>query len=163
MTDELVDLVDDADGVVGVTTRAAMRRHVLLHRAVFVAVVSSAGSVLVHRRSPDKDVWPGWWDLAVGGVVASGESYDEAARRELAEELGVGGPAPEPIGRGRYDGPEVRCLARVYRVCHDGPFRFADGEVVEASFVDRAELARRLRRDRFCPDSVELVVPHLGS
>ena len=48
-----------------------------------------AGDVLVHRRAGWKDLWPGYWDLAVGGVVGVGEPWPAAARRELAEELGV--------------------------------------------------------------------------
>ena len=66
-----------------------MRRHRLRHRATFVVVRCSRGHVLMHRRSDTKDLWPGRWDLAVGGVVTAGEGYDDAARRELAEEVGV--------------------------------------------------------------------------
>ena len=57
----------------------------LRHRAVAIAVVppgrAAARSI---GAATDKDVWPGWWDIAVGGVVAAGESYDDAAARELA-------------------------------------------------------------------------------
>jgi isopentenyldiphosphate isomerase len=137
-----------------------MRGQNLRHRAVFVLVQSTRGEVLVHRRSDSKDVWPGWWDLAVGGVVRAGEDYDEAVGRELAEEIGISGPV-EPLGAGWYEDDHVRLHGRVYRVVHDGPFRFADGEVVEACFVDRAELDARVRRDRFLPDSRALVGPFL--
>ncbi|HEX9259285.1 MAG TPA: NUDIX domain-containing protein [Acidimicrobiales bacterium] len=135
-----------------------MRSENLRHRAVFVAVVHSDGRLLVHRRSQDKDVWPGWWDLAVGGVVASGETYDDAAVRELAEELGVTGAKPQPIGRGTYDDDFVRLVGSVYRVQHDGPFTFADGEIIEALWVTAAELQERLVRDCFLPDSRSLVL-----
>lgn len=153
-------MVDDHDRVVGTADRLSVRRRNLLHRAVYVVVLSSDGEVLVHRRSDAKDVWPGHWDLAVGGVVAAGEGYDEAAAREVAEEIGVV-VTPRPLGHGRYDGPEVRCLGRVYVVRHDGPFRFADGEVVEARFVSLDELAARVARDPFCPDSLALVLTEL--
>ena len=140
--EERVDVVDADDHVVGTVTRAVLRADNLRHRAVFVLVVSSRGEVLVHRRSPTKDVWPGWWDVAVGGVVAAGETYEVAARRELAEELGVAVCAPEPLGGGSYEDDHVRLIGRVYRVVHDGPFTFADGEVVDARFVDRGRARR---------------------
>jgi isopentenyldiphosphate isomerase len=161
--DEPVDVVDAEDRVVGTVTRAVMRAENLRHRAVFVLVRSTQGAVLIHRRSPSKDVWPGWWDLAVGGVVAAGESHDSAARRELAEELGVEGVEPEALGGGSYEDDHVRLIGRVYRVVHDGPFTFADGEVVEACFVDPDQLQERLARDHFLPDSIALALPLLDA
>jgi isopentenyldiphosphate isomerase len=160
--DELVDVVDADDRVVATVPRARMRAENLRHRAVFVVVRSSAGEVLIHRRSAAKDVWPGWWDLAVGGVLAAGEGYDEAAVREVAEELGVGAAGLERLGAGTYEDDVVRLHGRVYELVCDGPFTFADGEVVEAVFVGQDELARRLAGDDFLPDSRSLVLPLLG-
>ena len=76
---EMVDVVDDNDRVVATVTRAQMRAERLQHRAVSIAVMSSHGQLLVHRRADTKDVWPGMWDLAAGGVVSAGEHYDAAA------------------------------------------------------------------------------------
>ena len=90
---ERVDLVDEHDRVLGVVSRAEMRAGRLLHRCVFVAVVHPDGRLLVHRRSEHKDVWPGWFDIAVGGVVASGEDYDTAARQA---------PPQQPLITGRH-------------------------------------------------------------
>lgn len=64
--DELVDIVDEFDHVVDSVPRRVMRAERLRHRAVFIAVVDGMGRLLVHRRSPAKDVWPGWCDIAVG-------------------------------------------------------------------------------------------------
>jgi 8-oxo-dGTP pyrophosphatase MutT (NUDIX family) len=158
---ELVDVVDDDDAVVEVVTRATMRAQRLRHRAVFVAVVDRSGRLLVHRRSATKDLWPGWWDLAVGGVVASGEAYDEAARRELAEEVGVVAE-PTAIGGGRYTDDDVALIGRCYLVRYDGPLRFDDGEVVEARWVSAAELGALRTTERFLPDSLALLLPLLG-
>ena len=68
----------------------------------------------------------------------------------------------EPLGEGRFDDDAVRLVGRVYRLVHDGPFTFSDGEVVEACFVGLAELEARLARDPFLPDSLALVLPWLG-
>jgi isopentenyldiphosphate isomerase len=159
---ELVDVVDDRDEVVAVVTRAEMRARRLQHRAVFVAVTGSDGRLLVHRRADSKDVWPGWWDIAAGGVVASGEGYDDAAVRELAEELGVEGVALEPLGRGRFADDDVTVLAGLYRCVSDGPFTFTDGEIAEVRWVDRAGLEALMAHHQFVPDSVALVLPLLA-
>ena len=159
--DELVDLVDADDRVVGVISRREMRQYRGRHRTVFIVVRSGAGDVLVHRRADHKDVWPGRWDLAAGGVVASGETYDEAAVRELAEELGIEGVALQRLGRGAYEDTDVAEIAVVYGAEWDGPIRFADGEVTAAEWVSRRELAAALRDRSFVPDSVALVLPLL--
>ena len=167
---EWVDHVDDDDRVIGTVTRAEMRARRLLHRAVFIAVLSGPGvgdtasgrRLLVHRRAAHKDVWPGRWDLAVGGVVSAGEPYDVAAVRELAEEIGVRGVAPVATGAGRYVDDDVALLGRCYVVTHDGPFTFDDGEVVEARWVSGAELDAMVAdtvATPFVPDSVALVLP----
>ncbi|MGD9701887.1 MAG: NUDIX hydrolase [Acidimicrobiia bacterium] len=159
--EELVEVIDESDHVVEVVPRWRMRAENLRHRAVYVLVTDSAGRLLIHRRSDAKDVWPGRWDLAAGGVVGVGESYGEAARRELAEELGIGDVPLEPFGACTYADAEVVLIGRVYRVRHDGPVRFADGEVVEARWVSRIELDERLRRDPFVPDSPAAALPLL--
>lgn len=158
--EELVDIVDSDDRVVDTVPRSVMRREVLRHRAVFILVRDSAGLVLVHRRSADKDLWPRWWDVAVGGVVASGESYDNAARRELLEEAGI---TAEPvfISSGAYTDAEVSLIGHCYEVCHDGRVEARDGEVAEFRWVSTAELQGLMARERFLPDSLALLGPRL--
>ena len=159
--DEMVEVVDEDDRVVDVVTRRRVRAENLRHRAVFVVVVASDGRVLIHRRSDEKDLWPGRWDLAAGGVVGVGEPYDEAARRELAEELGIDAE-PALLGPYTYEDGAVRSVGRVYRAVHDGEVSFRDGEVVEACWVTRDELRSRLERDSWVGDSPAVVLPHLG-
>jgi isopentenyldiphosphate isomerase len=161
--DEPVDVVDDDDRVIATVTRAEMRARRLQHRAVFVLVTGPDGRWLVHRRSDDKDVWPGRWDLAVGGVVGAGETYAAAAAREVAEEIGFEGAMPVEIGGGRYVDDDVAVIGRCFRVDYDearhGPLRFADGEVVEARWVTPDELDTMVAHHPFVPDSLVLLRP----
>ena len=83
--DELVDVVDEDDRVVATATRREVRRRALLHRCTYVLLRNAAGEILVHRRTDTKDVFPGAYDVFAGGVCAAGESYDECARREVAD------------------------------------------------------------------------------
>jgi isopentenyldiphosphate isomerase len=159
--EELVDIVDDDDRVVRTVPRAVMRAERLQHRAVSIAVLGSDGRLLVHRRAPDKDVWSGMWDIAAGGVVAAGETYDDAARRELAEELGVRVDELESLGEGRFRDDAVALIGRGYRCVHDGPFTFADGEIAEVRWVNRAELERLMATEPFVPDNLALMLPLL--
>lgn len=161
MTEELVDIVDDADRVIATVTRAEMRARRLQHRSVGVAVMSTDGRLLIHRRSDDKDIWPGWWDIAAGGVVTSGETYDEAARRELSEELGIMDGDLQYVGQARFADEQLAALFHLYRVVHDGPFSFDDGEIVEIRWVTLADLDAMRKTHRFVPDSFTVLLPLL--
>lgn len=159
--DESVEEIAPDGMVLGLVSRREMRARVLRHRSVFIAVVSHDGDLLVHRRADTKDVWPGCWDVCVGGVVSPGESWDDAAVRELAEELGVEGAVVTHLGNGAYEDGDVRLVGHIYECRTDGPFRFADGEITEAHWVSPAEFPNWLGARKFLPDSLALVVPHL--
>jgi isopentenyldiphosphate isomerase len=158
--DETVEEVDVLGTVLRLVTRRQMRAETLWHRAVFIVVRSSSGDVLVHRRAETKDVWPGWWDVAVGGVVSPGESWEVAAQRELAEELGVSGVL-RPMGTGAYRDDEVKLVAACFEVVCDGPFSYSDGEIIETQWIALRDLRSRIRQDSFLPDSIALVLPRI--
>jgi len=161
VTDELVEHIDESGAVLAVVSRAEMRANRLRHRCVYIAVTTSGDELVVHRRADWKDVWPGRWDLAFGGVVTVGEEWADAATRELAEEAGIDGPRLREVGSGSYTDDDVAVLGRVYRVEWDGALDFADGEVAESAVVRLEDLDGWLAGRSMCPDSVALVRPLL--
>jgi isopentenyldiphosphate isomerase len=160
--DEMVEEVDSLGNVLRLVTRRQMRAEALWHRAVFIAVRSRAGELLVHRRAESKDVWPGWWDVAVGGVVSPGESWEVAALRELSEELGVSGVELRSLGTGAYRDSEVKLVAACFEAITDGPFAYSDGEITETQWVATGEVRARIGQDSFLPDSLALILPRIG-
>ena len=159
--DEMVEEIDLAGNVLQLVTRRKMRGEQLCHRSVFIAVMSEKGDLLVHQRAATKDIWPGWWDVAVGGVVAPGETWADAAVRELHEELGIEGVGLELLGLGAYRDPDVQLIAAAFLCRSEGPFAFADGEITEAHWVSQAEIPVWLQGKDFLPDTVALVLPRL--
>ena len=87
--DELFDVVDGNDRVIGRATRAEVHARGLFHRAVHIFVFDARGNVVLQKRSLAKDTAPGLLSSACAGHVDAGENYDAAARRELGEELGI--------------------------------------------------------------------------
>lgn len=83
--EEIVDLVDENDRVIGRAPRREVRARNLLHREVAAIVRNPRGEIYVHRRTGTKDVFPGMHDMFIAGVVTSGESYEDSIKRELSE------------------------------------------------------------------------------
>lgn len=89
VVDELVERVNGQDRVLGVVSRRQAIREGWLHRVAVTVCRDERGRILVHRRSEQLSRFPGLYEVVVGGAVDVGESYEQAAARELAEELGI--------------------------------------------------------------------------
>ncbi|WP_129772564.1 NUDIX domain-containing protein [Streptomyces sp. L-9-10] len=147
--DEILDIVDEDDNVVGRAPRGEVYARGLRHRAVFVLARDARDRVFVHRRTAVKLVFPSLYDMFVGGVVGAGESYDDAALREAEEELGVSGlPRPVPLFTFLYEsagGPVAGSWwSRVYEVRCTLPVRPQAAEVAWYDFLPEPELERRV-------------------
>jgi isopentenyl-diphosphate delta-isomerase type 1 len=86
---EVLDVIDANDDVVGQATRDECHAKFLRHRAVQIFVFDTNGRIFVQKRTKTKDVFPGLYEASCSGHVQTGEAYRQAAVRELAEELGI--------------------------------------------------------------------------
>ena len=59
------------------------------HLVVHVVFFNRAGQMLIQQRQSCKRSWPEYWDISVGGCAIQGESSQQAAMREVREELGL--------------------------------------------------------------------------
>ena len=88
---EIFDIIDEHDNVIGQASREEAHKKSMLHRIVDIFIFNSKGELLLQKRSEKKDTNPGLWTFSAGGHVEYGETYLEAANKELEEELaGVG-------------------------------------------------------------------------
>jgi isopentenyldiphosphate isomerase len=153
---ELLTWVSDDDArVLGPIARGeAHGDPVRVHRAVHILVIDGEGCLLLQKRSRNKDTQPGKWDTSVGGHVSFGQSYEEAALRETAEELGlhIGGRDIEFLYTSRYRGTDESENTVTYLCLHTGPFRPDGDEIDELRFWSRAEIAVALGSGVFTPN-----------
>lgn len=160
---ESVYITDAKDQVVRTATRDEMRKKGLLHRVTYLLVFNSQGQILVQTRTMQKDWYPGYVDLAAGGVVTAGESYAESAHRELQEELGI---RPElrfefkMYFEDNNSGPPAKSWGAVYSCLSEGPFVLQPEEVDEVCFMTIAE-ALRMPSDRTTPDSRQVLIAYI--
>jgi len=91
--DELLDLVDEHDIVVGAVMRNDVARQGLslpgLVRASNAFILSDRGELFVPRRAPHKVVAPNGLDYSAGEHVKSGETYLQGMIRGFQEELNL--------------------------------------------------------------------------
>lgn len=164
MSEEIFDVVNERDEVIGRETRREVHRMGLKHRAVHVLVFNSRGEVFLQKRSMSKDTSPGLWDSSASGHVDGGESYDSCAIRELREEIGLKVSAcptrsfkVEPC---LETGQEFVWL---YQCASEGPFALHPEEIESGEWF-RPEYVSRWIADRpqeFAPAFVLLWNEHL--
>ncbi|MGW2564755.1 NUDIX hydrolase [Streptomyces sp. NPDC001537] len=155
--DEILDIVDENDQVVGRSPRGEAYAKGLRHRCVFIQARDAEGRLFVHRRTPTKLVFPSLYDMWVGGVVGAGESYDEAALREAEEELGVSGlPSPRFLFKFLYDDGAGRTWwSAVYEVRCELPVSPQAEEVAWHAFLPETEVRQRLSEWEWVPDGLD--------
>ena len=153
-TEELVDVVDEQDRVVDTALRHRVRAGNLLHRGVAILVLDGAGRLYVHRRTPMKDIFPSAYDMMVGGMVTSGESYGSAARRELGEELGITAAPLVKRFQHRYLGPDNNCHIAVYEARWNGPVTHQESEISWGAWMSLDELSAALPAWNVVPDGL---------
>ena len=130
MSDEIFDVVDERDEVVGSLPRREVHRLGLRHRAVHVLVFNARGELFLQQRSMLKDNWPGVWDSSASGHLDQGEAYDDCALREVREEIGLVLPSvPERLFKLEACAGTGMEFCWVYRAVHEGPFVLQESEV----------------------------------
>ena len=149
-------VVDSADRVIGSAPRGEVHANNLLHRAVHVFVFNDKGELFLQKRSRWKDRHPGVWDSSAAGHVDAGEDYDEAAARELQEELGVK-PDLERVLKLPASDRTGQEFIWLYRGRHNGPFQLPRSEIELGEFIPPELVAAwvKARPDDFAPGFAE--------
>jgi len=146
---EILDVVDADDLVVGTMERGEIHRKRLFHRSVHVFLFDEARRIYLQKRSFEKLEHPGKWDSSASGHVESGESYREAAGRELEEEIGVKA-SPEPVLSVRaceQTGMEHSMLFQVRRRTVDPDPNPNPREILEGRFFETREIEAGIAKE----------------
>lgn len=152
MSEEIFDIVNEQDQVIGQLPRSQVHAEKHLHRAVHVFVFNTRGELLLQKRSADKDEYPHCYTSSASGHVSAGETYDETAPRELAEELGIQGNLTRLTQiAGTPD--NAREHAVLYELTTDDAVTPDPGEIASICYLPLSEIDLRLaaRPDDFTP------------
>lgn len=143
MADEIFDVVNERDEVVGQAPRQEVHARGLWHRAVHVLVFNARGEIFLQKRSMLKDTAKGKWDSSSSGHVDSGEEYDATAVRELREEIGLVIPAsPQRLFKVDASAETGWEFCWVYRCESEGPFTLHPEEIETGAWFTPEEVTR---------------------
>lgn len=87
--EEIIDVLDTEGNVVDTISRSQAERDNHTTHNVLVFIFNSFGKVWIQLRPKTKSHYPGVWDISACGGVVSGETPEEAAKRETHEETGL--------------------------------------------------------------------------
>ena len=143
MAEEIFDVVNERDEVIGRETRRTVHRTGLRHRAIHVFIFNARGEVFLQKPSMSKDSSPGLWDSSASGHLDSGEDYDACAVRELREEIGLNvAECPRRVFKIEACSQTGQEFVWVYRCQHQGPFALHPEEIECGGWFAPAAITR---------------------
>jgi isopentenyl-diphosphate delta-isomerase type 1 len=141
MSEEIFDVVNERDEVIGQLPRRVVHRDGHKHRAVHVLVFNDQGQIFLQKRSMTKDTFPGAWDSSASGHLDTGEDYDACAVRELGEELGlIVAESPQRLFMIDACVETGHEFVWVYRLRSNGPFVLHPEEIERGGWFASGEV-----------------------
>lgn len=128
-----------------------------------VVVTDESGRFLLQKRAKDIKMYPGCWDTSASGHVDEGETAEQAAHRELKEEIGL--TTPLQLVTRYYDNLFIARYSlhfKSYNLVYRGTFsgditqlRLATDEVVAVQWFSRQQIKALItRRPEQCTDGL---------
>jgi isopentenyl-diphosphate delta-isomerase type 1 len=137
---ELFIVVGKNDRIISYRTRYDCHHDKsLIHRAIGIIIYNDEGEILLQKRSILKDLQPGMYDISVGGHVTKGQSYKEAALREMREELGIQTKITM-VKKFLSESDEECEMDMLFTARYNGPFFIATDEIQSVKFFNKREI-----------------------
>lgn len=152
-----IQFVDENDKVIGSGTKDEALEQGIAHRVSRVFLFNAEDELLIQRRGDHLISFPGRWDHSASGHVDEGETYMEAAVREMQEEIGVTGVPLEEISKEYFEedinGRIAKRFNAVYTGQYDGDVHANPDEVAEVRWISPATLKKWVdeKPDEFTP------------
>lgn len=145
---EYLDLVDENDNVIGKEDRNVIYKNNWRNfRVINIMIFTSDNKIVVPKRSANRRLFPNCYDCSVGGHVSSGETYEQAAYRELEEELGITGVKLEEIGYFKPSDIDTSAFSKMYKLVYDGILDFDRDGIEDIYYMDKEEVRKLIEEN----------------
>lgn len=157
---EFLDIVNEKNEIVGRASKKEIYEKLLPHRIVHILVFNDKGEMALQLQSKYKSFCPRHWCTAAAGHVKAGESCEEAALRELEEELGVKA-AILPAYKDVYEYKSLKKIIVTFKTVFNGPFNINPNEVEGVKFFSLGKIREMIRNgEKFHPELLFLLGRH---
>jgi isopentenyl-diphosphate delta-isomerase type 1 len=139
-------IVNKSDKIIGYETRFHCHHNPkFIHRAVDIVIFNDNKQILLQKRSRFKDTNPGFYGLSTAGHVAPGETYRQAAFRELKEEVGI---TVKLVYKGKhlYRDERESEMTGVFFCYFNGPFTIDKTEVESVAFFSPQKITMMIEK-----------------
>jgi isopentenyldiphosphate isomerase len=140
-------VVNKEDHVIGKETREKCHNTKLIHRSVYIFLNNSKKGIFIQKRSMMKDLYPGYYTGSASGHVTFGETYDQAALRELEEELGIKAQLKR-IGKFKCFSEMDNEISTVYLCNYDGDITINEDEISHGLFLNLKQIDEEIRHGK---------------
>ncbi|MDD2657645.1 MAG: NUDIX domain-containing protein [Candidatus Pacebacteria bacterium] len=161
--DEYLDLVNDNDEVIGKKLRSEVYAENLSNfRVVNTFLINTEGKIWFPRRTANKRMFPLCLDMSMGGHVESGETYDQAFKRELMEELKIDADTTPWRLLGHLS-PQINTVSanmNVYEIQMNETPNYNQDDFTESFWLTPAELFARIAAGEKTKEDLPKLVRH---
>jgi isopentenyldiphosphate isomerase len=160
---EYVDIVDDYDKIIDKTSVEKIYANKHLHRIVHILIFNRKGEMALQFRSKHKAFCPHHWGTSVGGHVQSGENYEQAALREMEEELGTKCKVTMMYKDLYEDGTGLQKFLGTFKATFEGPFKLNPEEVDKLEFFGLEQIQKMIDSgEKIHPELLFILRKHFG-
>ena len=163
---EILDVVNERDGVVGKASQKHIYEKLLSHRIVHILVFNKKGEMALQLRSKNKNFLPNYWCTAVCGHVQSGETYEQAALRECEEETGIKTKIEflyKDLYLDNFRQTNLRKFLGTFKAIYRGPFKINPKEVEKMEFFSLEKIKKMIDKgEKFHPELLFLLGKHFN-
>lgn len=164
--DELLDLVDLQDQVIGQAPRSEVYAQKLNNfRVVNLFLINDQEQLWIPRRTANKKLFPLSLDTSMGGHVSSGESYEQALKRELQEELNIELDQIDyqMVGKLNPQAHGTSAFMQVYLIRTNYTPNYNQQDFCESYWLSPADLLVWIKQGEPCKGDLPIIVRQLFS
>lgn len=159
--DEYLDLVDENDNIIGQKKRSEIyAKNLFNFRVINAFLINSLGKLWIPRRTKSKKIYPLFLDMSLGGHVESGETYEQAFKRELKEELNLNITqiSYNELGKLTPQGHGVSAFMKIYEIRYDKTPNYNKNDFIEYFWLYPYEVIHKLNNgDKGKSDLLKLI------
>ncbi len=161
MKEEIVTVVDEEDNIIGEKPRKDVEEKNLIYRTAAVIVVNDKEEIFTHQRKKTKFLYPGMWDVKVGGMVLAGESYEDSAKRELYEEAGIKNVDLAFLYDQKMRSEINNVNRKVFKCIWNGPIKIQEEEIEQGKFMAIEEIKKLDEEGKLSPAAKQVFYQYL--